>query len=134
MANQAAQLAGDAQDLMRALQQAGANGKELQAVDDVAKALKEMSKDNAYKDPLGMQQLMAATLDKMKKVEWDMRKRLDTTNDQLFLAGSEEVPSNFKSLVNEYSKQLGKSGAAPKSPVKPPVTPPAKPGRGGGGK
>ncbi len=91
-----------------------------------------MSKDNAYKDPLGMQQLLTTTLDKMKKVEFDMRKRLDTTNDQLFLSGADEVPSNFKSLVDDYTKALGKSGAAPKSSVKPPATPPAKPGRGGG--
>jgi hypothetical protein len=119
---------------MRALQAAGMGGKDLQAVDEVARALKEMSKETAYKDPLGMQQLMQTTLDKMKKVEFDMRKRLDTTNDQLFLSGSEEVPSNFKSLVDDYTKALGKSGAAPKpSSVKPPsTTPPAKPGRGGG--
>jgi aspartate/methionine/tyrosine aminotransferase len=134
LANQAMSNAADAQDLMRALQAAGASGKDLQTIDEVAKALREMGKESAYKDPQGMQQLMQTTLDKMKKFEFDMRKKLDTTNDQLFLSGAEEVPSNFQGLVQEYSRALGKNGAAPaKSQTKPTTTtPPAKPGRGGG--
>jgi len=76
---------------------------------------------------------MATTLSKLQKFERDFRQRVDTTSDQLFLAGSEEVPANYKSLIEEYSKALGKSGvAAPKPPTKPATPPPAKPGRGGG--
>jgi hypothetical protein len=124
---------------MRALQAAGMGGKDLQTVDEVAKALKEMGKEGAYRDPQGIQQLMQTSLEKLKKFEFDMRKKLDTTNDQLFLSGAEEVPSNFKSLVDEYTRQLGKSGAAPPKAATKPGTggttpPPAKPGRGGGGK
>jgi hypothetical protein len=121
---------------MRALQAAGASQKDVQTVDEIAKALKELGKESAYKDPQGIQQLMSTTLDKMKKFEFDLRKKLDTTNDSLFLSGPDEVPTNFNTLVEDYRRALGKNGVAPPKAAAPkPTTPPAttKPGRSGGG-
>ena len=132
LANQAAQAAADARDLGRMLQQAGGTQRDQQVLNEVANALQGMSKEGAYHDPLGMQQLMSTTLDKLRKFDLDLRKRLDTSNDQLFLSGSEDVPAGFKSLVDEYSKALSKSGAAAPKASTAPAVPPA-PKRGGGG-
>ncbi len=83
-------------------------GKELTAVDEVVKALRAMDTDKTSSDPLGMQQLLATALDKMKKLEYDLRKRADTANEQLFISGSEDVPKLWESIINDYYRTLGK--------------------------
>jgi outer membrane protein OmpA-like peptidoglycan-associated protein len=112
MANQAQQLANDTRDLRRDLSQAGVGQRELQPIDELAKALQAMSDEKAYGDPKGIQQLYATALDKFKKLEYDLRKRTDTSNQQLFLSGSDDVPPKFKSLIEEYSRALSKKPAA----------------------
>lgn len=114
----ARQLTNQAQDLRQALQQSGANGKDLAAVDDIVKLLKQMDGKNAATDPRGLQELASTALEKLTKFEWDLRKRVDTSNDALYLSGSEEVPASYKDLVEQYSRALSKK----------------KTGGGGGGK
>ena len=108
MANQATNLADDVSRVRRELQQAGVGGRELQPVDEIVKALRALGEVDAYGDPAGLQELYATALDKFKKLEYDLRKRTDTSNQQLFLSGSENVPPNFKALVEEYSRQLSR--------------------------
>jgi hypothetical protein len=108
MANQATNLADDVSRVRRQLQQAGISGRDLQPVDEVVKALRALGDEKAYGDPAGLQDLYATALDKYKKLEYDLRKRTDTSNQQLYLSGSENVPPNFKSLVEEYSRQLSR--------------------------
>jgi hypothetical protein len=131
--NTAQQLSQDAQDLRKSLQQAGANQKDLQSVDDIAKSLKAMDNDKAVADPRQLQELSAAALDKLSKLELDLRKRVDTSNDDLTLSGSEEMPTGFKDLVQEYyrtlSKKAGSGGTTP-APQQAPVAPK----KGGGGR
>jgi hypothetical protein len=126
--NQANQIADTAQDLRRQLQQSGFNPKDLTPVDEVIRTLRSMTSDKLQQDPRGLQQLSAAALEKLKKVDLDLRKRTDTTSNQLLLSGSEDVPAAYRPLVAEYSKALGKKGAGSK-----PAPPPAPP-KGGGGK
>ena len=109
--DQARQLANDAQDLRQRLQQSGATGKDLQAVDDIVKALRAMDSDRATNDPAILQGLSATALDKLTKFEWDLRKRVDTSNDQLYLSGSDEVPATYKDLIEQYYRALSKKKA-----------------------
>ena len=37
----------------------------------------------------------------MKKLEFDLRKRTDTSNDSLYLSGSEDAPAAFRPMVDE---------------------------------
>ena len=83
-------------------------GKDLTAVDDVVKALRALDSDKLAGDPIGMQQLLATALDKMKKLEYDLRKRADTANEQLYISGSEDVPKAWESIINDYYRSLGK--------------------------
>ena len=43
-----------------------------------------------------------------------MRKKVDTTNEQLFLSGSDEVPPKYKELIQEYHRALSKKGGKDK--------------------
>jgi hypothetical protein len=83
--------------------------RELTAVDDVVKALRALDSDKLAGDPIGMQQLLATALDKMKKLEYDLRKRADTANEQLYISGSEDVPKLWESIINDYYRSLGKT-------------------------
>jgi hypothetical protein len=91
------------------MQSAGLTGKDLTSVDEVVKALRALDTDKVTNDPLGMQQLMATALDKMKKLEYDLRKRADTANEQLYISGSEDVPKAWEAIIQDYYRQLGKT-------------------------
>ena len=108
LANQARQLANDAQDVRRQLQQAGIAPKELTPVDDVVKALRELGNEKNLQNPQGLQDLYATAVQKFKALEFEIRKRVDTGNEQLYLSGSEDVPASFKSLIEEYYRSLAK--------------------------
>jgi hypothetical protein len=105
-ANSARQLANDAQDLRRALQQGGVDGKDLQPVDEVVKALRALGDEKSYTNPQNLQQLLSTASDRFKALEFELRKRMDTTNEQLFLSGSDEVPPNFRALIDQYYRTL----------------------------
>jgi hypothetical protein len=85
-------------------------GKDLQSVDEVVKALRAMDSDKLGENPLGLQQLYATALDKMKKLEYDLRKRTDTANDQLYISGSEDIPKLWESIIQQYYRNLSKKG------------------------
>jgi hypothetical protein len=110
IASQARQLANDAQTVRRQLQQAGVASKDLTPVDDVVKALRDLGDEKKLENPAGLQELYQTAVDRFKVLEFEIRKRVDTTNDQLFLSGSEAVPPSFKSLIEEYYRALSKKG------------------------
>jgi len=114
--NQAAQLASDAQDLRRQLAQSGGTQSDLKNIDEVIKALQALKGDGVNTNPSGLQELSAAALDKMKKLEFDLRKRTDTTSDDMYLSGADEAPTKYRPLVDEYFRALSKGSApAPKA-------------------
>ena len=97
----------DAQALRQALQQAGVAVKDL---DEVVRRLRQLDNETAFKDILGVQELTNAALETLKKFEFDLRKKLDQSSNALFLNGNEEIPANFRTLVEEYYKSLAKKG------------------------
>jgi hypothetical protein len=110
IANQARQLASDAQDVRRQLQQAGVPPKDLTPVDDVVKALQQLGNEKNLQNPTGLQELYQVALQRFKTLEFEIRKRVDTSNEQLFLSGSEDVPPSFRTLIEEYYRALAKKG------------------------
>ena len=98
----------DAQALRQALQAAGVNPQDLDAV---MKGLAQGTNTNAYSDLKGLQQLQAAALDQLKKFEFNLRRKLDAGNESLALSGSDEVPAGFRQAIEEYYRQLAKNQA-----------------------
>jgi len=110
LAAQARQLATDAQNVRQQLQKAGVPQKDLTPVDDVVKALQNLGNEKNAQNPAGMQELYQTAVDRFKALEFEIRKRVDTSNGNLFLSGSEDVPPSFRTLIEEYYRTLAKKG------------------------
>ena len=52
--------------------------------------------------------LQAAALDKLKKFEFNLRKKADGADQPLSLSGSDEVPAGFRTAIEEYYRALAK--------------------------
>jgi len=117
-ANEAQQAAQDAQGVRRALAEAGASKDDLAALEQVLNSLKSLGSPNAYNDPAATQELAARAMDKLQTVEFNLRKKVEKSN-QLFLNGSDQVPPAFRGNVEEYYRSLAKKGGDT------PATPPA---------
>jgi hypothetical protein len=125
--DQTRQFANDAQDLRRTLQQNGGTQQDLQAIDEVLKALRALEGTKANSDPRGLEQLVSTATDRMKKLDLDLRKRVDKTSDQMLLSGAEDAPPKYRPLVDDYFKSLSKKGSGGTAPA----PAPAPKGKGG---
>ncbi len=108
-ANEAQQAAQDAQGLRQALQNAAASKDDLAALEQVLNNLKSLGQTNAYNDPEVTKQLATKALDNLQTVEFNLRKKVEKSN-QLFLNGSDQVPPAFRGSVEEYYRSLAKKG------------------------
>ena len=57
--------------------------------------------------PKGLEQLKAS-VDQLKRFEFDLRKKVGGDSQQLFLSGSDEVPPGFRQAIEEYYRSLAK--------------------------
>ena len=113
--NQWREWANDAEALRRQLVQGGMNPKDL---DEILKDMRQFDYDRVYADPQGLEKLQAAAIDKLKKFEFSLRRKVDNGNDSLSLSGSDQVPEGFRQAIEEYYRSLAKkpsTGAAPAS-------------------
>ena len=100
----------DTEALQRLLGQAGMNARDL---NDVLSELRAMDTDRAYSDPRGLQELHAAALERMKKFEFDLRRRAGTDGQPPALSSSDEVPPSFRQAVEEYYRALARRASKP---------------------
>src|SRR5712672_1217972 len=66
--------ANDAEGLRRQLQQAGVSPRDL---DEALRDLRNFDNDRVYADPKGLEQHQAAAIEKLKKVEFALRRKAD---------------------------------------------------------
>jgi hypothetical protein len=95
----------DAETLRRQLQATGVNPRDL---DDIIRDLQKFDNDRMYVDPRGLEQLQAAALDKLKKFEFGLRRKIESSNESLSLSGSDQVPEGFRQAIEEYYRSLAK--------------------------
>jgi len=96
----------DAQQLRQELQRAGVNAGEL---DEAMRGIQGLAdSDKGYADPKGLQMLQADALDRLKKFEFTLRRKMDAGHDTLSLSGSDEVPAGFRQAIEEYYRALAK--------------------------
>ena len=86
------------------LSQAGVNPRDVEAV------IGELRTLGPGPDPRGLQQLQAS-VDRLKRFEFELRKKVDADNQQLILSGSDEVPAGFRQAIEEYYRSLAKKGS-----------------------
>jgi len=95
----------DAEALRRQLQQAGQNPRDL---DDIIRDLRMFDNDRLFADPNGLAKLQASVIDRMKKYEFSLRRKIENGNDSLSLSGSDQVPDGFRQAIEEYYRSLAK--------------------------
>jgi Domain of unknown function (DUF4175) len=97
--------ANDAEALRRQLQASGVNPREL---DEIIRDLQRFDNDKLYVDPRGLEQLQAAALEKLKKFEFGLRRKVENNNESLSLSGSDQVPEGFRQAIEEYYRSLAR--------------------------
>jgi len=61
-----------------------------------------------HRAPGGLEQLQASAIDKLKKFEFTLRRKVDSGNDSLSLSGSDQVPDGFRQAIEDYYRSLSK--------------------------
>ena len=98
--------AGEAQELRRLLTEEGFDVGDLDAI---IQRMRELDDLQRYRDPEVIAGLQTFVLEELKRFEYRLRREIDEENDDLFLAGNEEMPDQFRDLVEEYFRALSES-------------------------
>jgi hypothetical protein len=108
---EARRYAQDVDALRRALR---AGGVDSRALDEILRRLKELDDDRVYRDVEELARLQASISEGLRRFEFDLRRKVEGEAGDVRLTGSDDVPAEFKSLVEEYYRSL----ARPRGPQK----------------
>jgi Domain of unknown function (DUF4175) len=95
----------DAEQLRRLVQGQRMDARQLE---EVLRGLRQLQDDRIYQDVEELQRLQSAVTENMKRFEFGLRRRAEGGNAQPVLSGSDEVPEQFRKLVEQYYKSLSK--------------------------
>jgi len=96
----------EAVDLQRLLQEEELNTEQL---NDVIAALRALDRDRVYTDVGEVARLQSQIIEGLKQLEFGLRRASEGNDrDRVFLSGSDEVPTGFRRLVEEYYKALSR--------------------------
>ncbi len=87
------------------LEQEGFSAGEL---DEVIRQMQELDDSRLYQDAEVIARLQTFILEELKRFEYRLRREVDSENEELFLASSDEVPPGFRDLIEEYYRALSK--------------------------
>jgi hypothetical protein len=105
--SEARQYAGEAQDLRGLLRGENIDPREL---DEIVNALRQLQDDRVYQNVEELARLQAFVADSLKRFEFGLRRQLDANTGAIVLSGSDEVPEEFRKLVEQYYRSLGQAG------------------------
>ena len=97
------QRAGEAQDIRRFLQQ---EDFALGDLDEIIQRMRKLDDLRVYRDAEEIARLQTFILEELKRFEYRLRREVDSENAELFLASSDEVPPEFRDLIEEYYRAL----------------------------
>jgi hypothetical protein len=97
----------DAEALRRLLSQQKIDTKE---IDEILKGLRRLDDDSVYANPETLASLEQSVTDNIKRFEYTLRRKLDANANQVFLSGSDDVPEQYRKLVEQYYRSLSKGG------------------------
>ncbi len=109
---EARQFVNDAQQLRRMIQGQGVDAK---ALDEVLRNLRALDDDRVYQDAATLERLQSAVSEGMKRFEFNLRRQADVKSTEVFLSGSDDVPEEYRKLVEQYYKSLSKGPGKPES-------------------
>lgn len=101
--------AGELRGLGELIERAGASAEELAGM---IAAMRALDRDRTYDDPAEALRLRAELLESMKQLEFRLRREFAADGEeQLLLQRSGDVPAEYRALVEEYYRELSRSGA-----------------------
>jgi hypothetical protein len=77
-------------------------------LDEVLRTLRELQDDRVYQNAQELQRLQSYVTEQLKRIEFNLRRQVDEQNS-VALSGSEEVPEQFRTLVEQYYRSLARS-------------------------
>jgi hypothetical protein len=104
---EARQRVADAEQLKKLLQGQKIDAKEL---DEILKGLRKLDDESPYANPEALARLEQSVTDNIKRFEYTLRRRLDANASQVFLSGTDDVPEQYRKLVEQYYRSLSKAG------------------------
>ena len=105
---EARQFASDAAQLRRMVQGQGVDPKVL---DEVLRNLKALDDDRVYQDAATLERLQSSVAEGMKRFEFSLRRQAESKGSEVFLSGADDVPEQYRKLVDQYYKSLSKGSA-----------------------
>ena len=114
---EARQWLADAEQLRRLVQGQGQR-LDTRQLDEVLRGLRALQDDRIYQDVEELQRLQSAVSENMKRFEFGLRRRAEGTAAQPVLSGSDEVPEQFRKMVEQYYKSLSKGPQTPEKDKK----------------
>ena len=100
------QRAGEAEELRRLLD---SEQFEVGDLDQIIQQMRDLDDLRRYQDPEAIAKLQAFVLEELKRFEYRLRREITEENEELFLAGNEEMPDGFRDLVEEYFRALSQN-------------------------
>ena len=100
------QRAGEAENLRRLLD---SEQFEVGDLDQIIQRMRDLDDLRRYQDPETIATLQAFVLEELKRFEYRLRREITEENEELFLAGNEEMPDSFRDLVEEYFRSLSET-------------------------
>jgi len=94
----------EAEQLRREMRALGLNPRELDAL---IRDLRALDQDRLYDDPAALARLQAQLVEGFRRLEFDLRRRLDEGGEVL-LSASDDVPPEYRALVEEYYRALAR--------------------------
>jgi hypothetical protein len=95
-------------DQLRRLLQGESQRIDTRQLDEILKGLRALQDDRVYQDAEALARLQASVSEGMKRFEFALRRRSESAAGQPVLSASDEVPEQFRKLVEEYYKSLSK--------------------------
>ncbi|HXG89708.1 MAG TPA: DUF4175 family protein [Vicinamibacterales bacterium] len=96
---------GEGRELRDLLRQQNIDAREL---DEILKRLRELEDVRPYRDANELQRLQSFVSEGLKRFEYGLRRKVGDEADRALVTGSDEVPPEFRKLVEEYYRSLSK--------------------------
>ena len=98
----------DAQSLRQELARQNLN--DVPDLGEIIRRMEEFEKKQIYLNPLGLEQLEEDVLTELKQFEYWLRRELEGLGEgELYLTSSDQVPAEYRKLVEDYFRSLSQN-------------------------
>lgn len=77
--------------------------------DQIMRALRDLQDNRIYQDVSELQKTQQFVAEGLKRFEFDLRRKLDAEEGGVVLSGTDQVPEEFRKLVEQYYRSLARS-------------------------